>query len=77
MIAFVAMLSKGADLASFRTDFSSTIEQQWGLHFAEYFAEDLQLLSPLAKRWASVDISEGNSGDGEGRLLITAYLHVL
>ncbi|MDI5419189.1 hypothetical protein MJI12_26840, partial [Salmonella enterica subsp. enterica serovar Kentucky] len=39
-----------------RLDFNA-VEQQGGLHFAEYFAEDLQLLSPLAKD-GLVDISE-------------------
>ncbi|VEA32688.1 Oxygen-independent coproporphyrinogen-III oxidase [Salmonella enterica subsp. enterica] len=56
-------------ICNFRLDFNA-VEQQWGLHFAEYFAEDLQLLSPLAKD-GLVDISEkGIQVTAKGRLLI-------
>lgn len=38
-------------ICNFRLDYAP-IEKQWDLHFADYFAEDLKLLAPLAKRWA-------------------------
>jgi oxygen-independent coproporphyrinogen-3 oxidase len=41
------------------------VEQQWALNFADYFAEDLKLLAPLAKD-GLVDVDEGDSGYAEG-----------
>ena len=35
-------------ICNFRLDYAP-IEKQWDLHFADYFAEDLKLLAPLAK----------------------------
>ncbi|VDZ81783.1 Oxygen-independent coproporphyrinogen-III oxidase [Salmonella bongori] len=43
----------------------TAVERQWDLHFAEYFAEDLQLLSPLEKD-GLVDVNETrNTSHGE------------
>ena len=56
-------------ICNFRLDFSA-IEQQWQLNFADYFAEDLNLLAPLAKD-GLVDIDEkGIQVTPKGRLLI-------
>ena len=46
------------------------MEQQWGLNFIEYFAEDLKLLAPLAED-GLVDVNEkGIQVTPKGRLLI-------
>ncbi|EAM4411583.1 oxygen-independent coproporphyrinogen III oxidase [Salmonella enterica] len=56
-------------ICNFRLDFRA-VEQQWDVHFAEYFAEDLQLLSPLAKD-GLVDVNDkGIQVTAKGRLLI-------
>ncbi|WP_312385311.1 oxygen-independent coproporphyrinogen III oxidase [Atlantibacter subterraneus] len=56
-------------ICNFRLDFSA-VEQQWQLDFADYFAEDLNLLAPLAKD-GLVDIDEkGIQVTPKGRLLI-------
>ncbi|MCZ7836857.1 MULTISPECIES: oxygen-independent coproporphyrinogen III oxidase [Atlantibacter] len=56
-------------ICNFRLDFSA-VEQQWQLNFADYFAEDLNLLAPLAKD-GLVDIDEqGIQVTPKGRLLI-------
>ncbi|QFH69228.1 oxygen-independent coproporphyrinogen III oxidase [Enterobacter sp. E76] len=56
-------------ICNFRLDFSA-VEQQWQLDFADYFAEDLKLLAPLAKD-GLVDIDEkGIQVTPKGRLLI-------
>lgn len=48
----------------------SAVEQQWGLLFTDYFAEDLALLAPLAKD-GLVDVDEkGIVVTAKGRLLI-------
>ncbi|MBL7635989.1 oxygen-independent coproporphyrinogen III oxidase [Atlantibacter hermannii] len=56
-------------ICNFRLDFSA-VEQQWQLNFADYFAEDMNLLAPLAKD-GLVDIDEqGIQVTPKGRLLI-------
>lgn len=56
-------------ICNFRLDFSA-IEQQWQLNFSDYFAEDMNLLAPLAKD-GLVDIDEkGIQVTPKGRLLI-------
>ncbi len=56
-------------ICNFRLDFSA-VEQQWQLTFADYFAEDLRLLAPLAKD-GLVDIDDnGIQVTPKGRLLI-------
>ena len=56
-------------ICNFRLDFSA-VEQQWQVDFADYFAEDLNLLAPLAKD-GLVDIDEkGIQVTPKGRLLI-------
>jgi len=56
-------------ICNFRLDFSA-VEQQWQLNFADYFAEDLRLLAPLAKD-GLVDIDDnGIQVTPKGRLLI-------
>jgi oxygen-independent coproporphyrinogen III oxidase len=56
-------------ICNFRLDFSA-VEQQWQLDFADYFAEDLNLLAPLAKD-GLVDIDDkGIQVTPKGRLLI-------
>ncbi len=56
-------------ICNFRLDFSA-VEQQWQLNFADYFAEDLKLLAPLAKD-GLVDIDQkGIQVTPKGRLLI-------
>lgn len=56
-------------ICNFRLDYAD-VEQLWGLRFAEYFAEDLKLLAPLAKD-GLVDMNEkGVQVTPKGRLLI-------
>ncbi|ELY4677255.1 oxygen-independent coproporphyrinogen III oxidase [Cronobacter turicensis] len=56
-------------ICNFRLDFAE-IEKAWSLRFADYFAEDLQLLAPLAKD-GLVDVNErGITVTAKGRLLI-------
>ncbi|WP_313081063.1 oxygen-independent coproporphyrinogen III oxidase [Atlantibacter sp.] len=56
-------------ICNFRLDFSA-VEQQWQVDFVDYFAEDLNLLAPLAKD-GLVDIDEkGIQVTPKGRLLI-------
>ena len=56
-------------ICNFRLDYAP-IEKQWDLHFADYFAEDLKLLAPLAKD-GLVDVDEkGIQVTAKGRLLI-------
>ena len=56
-------------ICNFRLDYAP-IEQQWDLLFADYFAEDLKLLAPLAKD-GLVDVDEkGIQVTAKGRLLI-------
>ncbi|MEX5412462.1 oxygen-independent coproporphyrinogen III oxidase [Atlantibacter hermannii] len=56
-------------ICNFRLDFSA-VEQQWQLNFGDYFAEDVNLLAPLAKD-GLVDIDEkGIQVTPKGRLLI-------
>lgn len=43
-------------ICNFRLDYAA-VEQQWDLNFADYFAEDLKLLAPLAKD-GLVDVDE-------------------
>lgn len=43
-------------ICNFRLDYA-VVEQQWDLNFADYFAEDLKLLAPLAKD-GLVDVNE-------------------
>ena len=56
-------------ICNFRLDYAA-VEQQWALNFADYFAEDLKLLAPLAKD-GLVDVDEkGIQVTPKGRLLI-------
>ncbi len=56
-------------ICNFRLDMQA-VEAQWDLVFADYFADDLQLLAPLAKD-GLVDINEqAIQVTGKGRLLI-------
>ena len=56
-------------ICNFRLDYAA-VEQQWDLNFADYFAEDLKLLAPLAKD-GLVDVDEkGIQVTPKGRLLI-------
>ncbi|WNY82812.1 oxygen-independent coproporphyrinogen III oxidase [Cronobacter dublinensis] len=56
-------------ICNFRLDFAA-IEKAWGLRFTDYFAEDLQLLAPLAKD-GLVEVNDGGiSVTAKGRLLI-------
>lgn len=56
-------------ICNFRLDFES-VEAQWDLTFADYFAEDLQLLAPLAKD-GLVDVTDKEiQVTPKGRLLI-------
>ncbi|WP_308561735.1 oxygen-independent coproporphyrinogen III oxidase [uncultured Klebsiella sp.] len=56
-------------ICNFRLDFS-VIEAQWALDFGRYFAQDLQLLAPLAND-GLVDVNEkGIQVTAKGRLLI-------
>ena len=56
-------------ICNFRLDMTE-VERQWDLNFADYFAEDLRLLAPLAKD-GLVDISErAIQVTPKGRLLI-------
>lgn len=56
-------------ICNFRLDFGD-IESQWGLHFNDYFAEDLKLIAPPAKD-GLVDVSESAiEVTPKGRLLI-------
>ncbi|MCX9003735.1 oxygen-independent coproporphyrinogen III oxidase [Citrobacter portucalensis] len=56
-------------ICNFRLDYAA-VEQQWDLNFADYFAEDLKLLAPLAKD-GLVDVNEkGIQVTPKGRLLI-------
>ncbi|MRS17194.1 oxygen-independent coproporphyrinogen III oxidase [Enterobacteriaceae bacterium RIT691] len=56
-------------ICNFRLDFAD-VEKAWDVDFADYFAEDLKLLAPLAKD-GLVDVNEkGIQVTGKGRLLI-------
>lgn len=56
-------------ICNFRLDMTE-VERQWDLNFADYFAEDLRLLAPLAKD-GLVDISDqAIQVTAKGRLLI-------
>jgi len=56
-------------ICNFRLDMAQ-VEQQWDLNFADYFAEDLRLLAPLAQD-GLVDIRERTiQVTAKGRLLI-------
>ncbi|ADO50617.1 oxygen-independent coproporphyrinogen III oxidase [[Enterobacter] lignolyticus] len=56
-------------ICNFRLNVTA-VEAQWGLTFADYFAEDLKLLAPLAKD-GLVDVDEkGIQVTAKGRLLI-------
>lgn len=56
-------------ICNFRLDFEP-VEAQWDLKFADYFAEDLQLLAPLAKD-GLVDVTDKEiQVTPKGRLLI-------
>ena len=56
-------------ICNFRLDYSA-VEQQWDLNVADYFAEDLKLLAPLAKD-GLVDVNaKGIKVTAKGRLLI-------
>ncbi|MNY25982.1 Oxygen-independent coproporphyrinogen-III oxidase [compost metagenome] len=56
-------------ICNFRLDLES-VEAQWDLKFADYFAEDLQLLAPLAKD-GLVDVTDKEiQVTPKGRLLI-------
>ncbi|ALR78804.1 oxygen-independent coproporphyrinogen III oxidase [[Enterobacter] lignolyticus] len=56
-------------ICNFRLNVAA-VEAQWGLTFADYFAEDLKLLAPLAKD-GLVDVDEkGIQVTAKGRLLI-------
>lgn len=56
-------------ICNFRLDMAG-VEQQWGLSFADYFAEDLRLLTPLAKD-GLVEVTDRTiEVTAKGRLLI-------
>lgn len=56
-------------ICNFRLEFAA-VEKQWALDFGHYFAEDLKLLTPLAKD-GLVDVTEqGIQVTAKGRLLI-------
>ncbi|AKJ40767.1 oxygen-independent coproporphyrinogen III oxidase [Pragia fontium] len=56
-------------ICNFHLDFAP-IEQAYGIKFAEYFAEDLKLLAPLAKDGLVTVDDQGVDVTGKGRLLI-------
>lgn len=56
-------------ICNFQLNFAD-IEQQWDINATEYFAEDLQLLAPLAKDGLVVLTGQGIQVTGKGRLLI-------
>ena len=56
-------------ICNFRLDFSA-VEKQWDLDFADYFAEDLNLLAPLAKDGLVAVDAHGIQVTAKGRLLI-------
>lgn len=56
-------------ICNFQLNFAD-IEQQWSVKVADYFAEDLQLLAPLAKDGLVTLSEQGINVTGKGRLLI-------
>lgn len=56
-------------ICNFRLDIAA-IEAQWALSFADYFAEDLKLLAPLAKDGLVEIDAKGIQVTAKGRLLI-------
>lgn len=56
-------------ICNFRLDFSA-VEKQWDLDFADYFADDLNLLAPLAKDGLVAVDAHGIQVTAKGRLLI-------
>ena len=56
-------------ICNFRLAFSA-VEKEWGLDFADYFAEDLDLLAPLAKDGLVAVDAHGIQVTAKGRLLI-------
>lgn len=56
-------------ICNFRLDFSD-VESQWDLQFSDYFAEDLNLLAPLAKDGLVAVSESAIEVTPKGRLLI-------
>ena len=56
-------------ICNFQLNFAD-IERQWSVNVADYFAEDLQLLAPLAKDGLVALTEQGIKVTGKGRLLI-------
>lgn len=56
-------------ICNFQLNFAD-IEQQWAIKATDYFAEDLQLLAPLAKDGLVTLTEQGIHVTGKGRLLI-------
>lgn len=56
-------------ICNFHLDFSA-VEKQWDLDFADYFADDLNLLAPLAKDGLVAVDAHGIQVTAKGRLLI-------
>lgn len=56
-------------ICNFSLDFAA-VETQWGIRFADYFAEDLALLKPLVADGLVVQTATGLQVTGVGRLLI-------
>ena len=56
-------------ICNFRLSFSA-VEKEWDLDFADYFAEDLNLLAPLAKDGLVAIDTHGIQVTAKGRLLI-------
>ena len=56
-------------ICNFRLEFSA-VEKEWDLDFADYFAEDLNLLAPLAKDGLVAIDAHGIQVTAKGRLLI-------
>ena len=56
-------------ICNFSLDFAA-VETQWGIRFADYFAEDLALLKPLVADGLVVQAATGLQVTGVGRLLI-------
>ncbi|WP_312229801.1 oxygen-independent coproporphyrinogen III oxidase [Pseudescherichia sp.] len=56
-------------ICNFRLAFSE-VEKEWNLNFADYFAEDLNLLAPLAKDGLVAVDAHGIQVTAKGRLLI-------
>ena len=56
-------------ICNFRLTFSA-VEKEWDLNFADYFAEDLNLLAPLAKDGLVAVDTHGIQVTAKGRLLI-------